>query len=200
MTEIDTIIWDVGGVLIRDVPISSEVQKHLELSDAVFKPLWDELIDQYGSGHISEQTFWYGFEAEGAQPQDIAGNLLGQLLEDKLVVYEKVLNLVDSLKAEDYQQAVLSNTIPNHEAVLRNRGIYENFPPDNVFLSHQTGFRKPDMRAFERVIKQLHLKPEHTLYVDDNEAYLQAAERVGIITVRARDSEENIINTVIANL
>lgn len=51
---------------------------------------------------------------------------------------------------------------------------------DKVYFSWQTGFVKPDPKAWELVLKENDLKPEDCIYFDDQEKNLKAAESVGI--------------------
>lgn len=196
MNRIDTIIWDVGGVLIHDVPVSQDVRSRLELDESTFRPLWDELIGQYGTGSIAEAAIWSAFEAEGAMPVEVSENILGKALHERLKPHWKVISLTEQLDAMGYEQAVLSNTIPNHAKVLRQWGIYETFPQDQVFLSHEIGFRKPDSRSFTCVLKALGIEPSRTLFVDDNPDYLTAAAGLGVVTLQAERDEDAIVLAV----
>lgn len=196
MNRIDAIIWDVGGVLIDEVPVSQDVRSRLELDETTFRPLWNELISQYGTGSIAEAAIWSAFEAEGAIPVKVSENILGNALHERLKPHWKVISLTEQLDVMGYEQAVLSNTIPNHAKVLRQWGIYETFPQDQVFLSHEIGFRKPDIRAFTCVLKALGIEPSHTLFVDDSRDCLTVAAGLGMVTLQAESDEDAIVRAV----
>lgn len=84
-----------------------------------------------------------------------------------------------------YQLYLLSNTNEIH--VHRFTEIFEQqfgFPLCQLFekcyYSHEIGFRKPTVKAFEVVLKDAGLNPEETLFVDDLKANTETAERLGM--------------------
>ena len=51
---------------------------------------------------------------------------------------------------------------------------------DDIFASHRLGMSKPDAEIFEHVIAVLGIAPARILFVDDNEANVEAAHRQGM--------------------
>lgn len=51
---------------------------------------------------------------------------------------------------------------------------------DGGCFSHETGFRKPDPRAFQAVLDKAHCKPEESIFIDDKAKNLPPAQKMGI--------------------
>jgi len=54
---------------------------------------------------------------------------------------------------------------------------------DELFLSHIMQLAKPDHRIFQAVIDATGLRPEETIYYDDTRENIEAARRMGFISV-----------------
>ena len=107
--------------------------------------------------------------------------------------YALMLSFVEELKGKGYNVYLLSNTIQPHVDFFRSKGLYDYF--DKVFLSNEIGLRKPDVKIYEHVIKDLGIKAEETLYVDDLEDNLTPAQKLGMGVILAQ-SPEQIISDV----
>ncbi len=93
---------------------------------------------------------------------------------------------------------MLSNTIPPHAEFNRSQGWYDYF--DKVYLSYEMGVRKPDIRAYEHVLRDQKLSGRECIMVDDIEENLIPAEGLGMQTVlainpsqAARDVREKMV-------
>ena len=54
-----------------------------------------------------------------------------------------------------------------------------------MFLSHEIGLKKPDEKAFLHALKKMSVDPRRTIFVDDLEANIACAERLGMKTIHA---------------
>lgn len=85
-----------------------------------------------------------------------------------------------------YKTFLLSNTNPIHARHF-NAELNRNFNIesldhllDKAWYSHNLGLRKPDEKIFHRVLKSSRLVPEETLFIDDFEVNVRAAESAGM--------------------
>jgi HAD superfamily hydrolase (TIGR01509 family) len=84
-----------------------------------------------------------------------------------------------------YQRAVLSNSNALHwTRMVDHLGLGPAF--GHHFVSHLTGRIKPDAEAFELVAESLGCKPEHVLFLDDNNLNVEAAKRFGMQAIRVQ--------------
>jgi putative hydrolase of the HAD superfamily len=90
---------------------------------------------------------------------------------------------------KNYRLFLLSNTNEIHK-IKFHREFEENFgyPINQLFeknhYSHEMGLRKPDPAIFLQVLKENGLDASETLFIDDVEENVLAAESVGIIGLK----------------
>lgn len=83
------------------------------------------------------------------------------------VLDDEAIPLLEYLKKEtSYKLAILTNGYYESQKLkIDSTGIAKYF--DYIIMSAQTGYQKPDKRAFDYVIDKLKLKPEECLYIGD---------------------------------
>ena len=192
---IEAILADVGGVLIKNYDISDDVREHLQLPEATFRPLWSKLVHAYGTGKISEEEMWHTFADHGGVHVAISENLFAVPFEKHLLVYRRVLDALKQLGDAGYKLAILSDTNANHAKILERHGVYTPF--EHVFLSHQTGTRKPDPASYTRSLQTMGVDdPSTVLFIDDREANIDAAEQLGLQTALSLNEEQAILDAI----
>ena len=94
---------------------------------------------------------------------------------------------------------ILSNT-----SFLHSRAIFQNETlatiPEIYALSYKLGFMKPDPRCWLWLLERASLRPEECLYVDDVEAYCEAAEKLSLRALRYDYRSENLLQKLRAAL
>jgi len=97
---------------------------------------------------------------------------------------------LQGLGADGYRVALLTNNVIEWEELWRAT------VPTNLFEvvvnSAHEGVRKPDAEIYRRLLARLGLEPDRCLFVDDLEANLEPAARLGMATVRFRDNAQAI--------
>ncbi len=79
-------------------------------------------------------------------------------------------------------------TVKQAEKMIRLK-IYDFLTPSAIFFTDQIGFNKPNPKLYRRVLENLNLKPEETMYVGDNPLHdIDPCNHEGWITVRSRRS------------
>ncbi|RYF29400.1 MAG: HAD family phosphatase [Chloroflexi bacterium] len=195
MTKINTVIFDVGGVLIKqDAVMAEDLTHELDLDQTTLKHIFTNQIARLGSGKIDESEFWRQLTNEyGVRPVDVSENLLGRAFAKNLEAHVKIMQLVKELGLSDYQLVVLSNTIEAHAKALRAAGIYDDF--DQLFLSHEVGLRKPDPEIYKYVLNSLDVIPEATLFIDDDAKNVEAAKALGMNGIVFTNEDQVVANT-----
>jgi hypothetical protein len=90
--------------------------------------------------------------------------------------------IIERLHQADYTVSLMSNTHDIHAKSNMLRGFYDIF--DNVFLSNEIGFIKPDMDKYKYVLNKLDTKPKKCVFIDDKIQNLVPARELGIIVIR----------------
>lgn len=83
------------------------------------------------------------------------------------ILDDEAIPLLEYLKKEtNYKLAILTNGYYESQKLkIDSTGIAKYF--DYIIMSAQTGYQKPDKRAFDYVVDKLKLKPEECLYIGD---------------------------------
>lgn len=96
--------------------------------------------------------------------------------------------LIHELKERGYRLLVLSNMSSDFIEHIRRFDIYRQFEGDVVSCEVKTV--KPESEIYRCLLDRFELDPAETLFIDDREANLRAAERFGITTFHFTEPRE----------
>jgi putative hydrolase of the HAD superfamily len=188
--DIRVLLFDVGGVLVQlggiDV-MRSWLGNGLGAEDLWRRWLESETVRRFETGKIgalefsTELTREFGLSIEPA-------DFLAAFDAWPLGLYPGTTDMLARIPPT-YRRALLSNTNALHWPRMHGQmALGALF--DTHFVSHQTGFIKPDPEAFEHVLETLHCRPAEVLFLDDNRLNVEAATRVGLRAVRVQGPAE----------
>ncbi len=100
--------------------------------------------------------------------------------------------LIHELKERGYRLLVLSNMSSDFIEHIRRFDVYRQFEGDVVSCEELTV--KPEAEIYRRLIDRYALNPTETLFIDDREANLRAAEQFGISTFHFTEPREESCN------
>ena len=176
------IIFDLNGVFIKSPKLSDRFRDDFNVPEKEFMPalleimqkvrrpgsmdvflLWRPYLKKWEIDFSKDQFFDYWFGKEG--------------------VDETLFEFALELKKMGYKIFILSNNF-----IERAKYYEKEFPElfdkmgifDRVYYSWQTGFVKPDKRAFELLLKENDLNPTECLYFDDSLRNIESAAELGI--------------------
>ena len=89
--------------------------------------------------------------------------------------------LLDYIKTElrpKYKIGVISNVLAGFIYLILPKKDLKLF--DDLILSYKAGVAKPDPRIYEMSLKNLGVKPEEAIFIDDQERFVEAAKAVGM--------------------
>lgn len=194
---IKAVIFDLNGIFLQSRNLSDRFQDDFNIPHDIFLPKLKEIMDQVRRPNalstfsywepvfkewninMNEEEFWkYWFEEEKQS--------------DRVIEYSK------SLKQRGIKVFVLSNNF-KERATFYGHYPWMHDAVDKAYFSWQTGFVKPDVKAWELVLKENNLKAEECIYFDDLEKNLVSARSIGIesFLFTNEDELENIINNKI---
>ncbi len=192
---IKTIIFDFGDVFINlDKEATNRKLKEMNIEDL------PESISaknrEYEQGFVTsdEISEHYRTHFPQLQKQDFIDSWNSILLEFPEYRFKFIQKLSEK---RDYQLILLSNTNENHiEYIKENVPFFEDFKDcfDAFYLSHEIGMRKPNPDIFEYVLKQHHIRPENSLFIDDTAENVATASRLGFHTWNIEPTREDIID------
>ena len=103
---------------------------------------------------------------------------------DRWRLSDDVLPTLDALSAQGWTHAILSNHVPELGDIVRHLGLTSRFV--RVFNSAETGYEKPNPRAFRIVLETLADVEAVWMIGDSFTADVQGAEAVGVPAILVR--------------
>jgi putative hydrolase of the HAD superfamily len=174
-----TILIDIGGVLMPGYlpAAAAEWGARLGISPRSFLgALFGGNDDQVLVGRVSEAS-WWGVVGERLQAgPDVITELRRDLAsreswDGALVAYLRRLR-------GRALTAVVSNTWPGMRARMAEAGLLDMV--DEIVLSCEAGYAKPDARIYVAALQRLGADPRDALFIDDTGLYVTAAEKLGM--------------------
>lgn len=177
------ILFDLGGVLIENT--GEEALRALLPYELGRQELWDRwlasaAVKQFERGRISPEQFAAQFVEEWRL--ELAPSAFIEAFATwPRGFFDGAKALLRNLRAQ-HHVGCLSNNNPVHWA--RFPDLPELF--DSSFVSHLTGFVKPDPEAYEHVLRELHVQADAICFLDDLRQNIDAARAVGIRAIHVR--------------
>lgn len=188
---IKNIVFDLGGVIMTLDPAEALRRfKALGLSDA------ERYLDAYTQSGI------FGNLEEGKITAEDFRSKLSSLTGHELTfdeckhawlgyrkdVPQRNLDLLKELRTKGYRLILLSNTNPFMmdwalSSEFDGKGSSLNDYFDALYLSYRLGIMKPAPDFFRQVLDNENTLPEETLFVDDGPRNVEAAGKLGFMTM-----------------
>lgn len=185
MMEIETIIFDLGGVLYN-INHSLTRQAILSLSS---KPTpidfslttQNEVFNLYESGRISSKEFRN--ELRSLFSISATDNEIDTAWNSMLLgLFPESVSIIQELKSR-YRIALLSNINDIHFRAIEEECMPLFLELHDCFLSYTIGLRKPQPEIYNYVLNTMNIKPETTLFIDDAPQNINSAQNTGINTL-----------------
>ncbi len=195
MSKIDTIIFDLGGVLIdwnpkyvyREVFNGDEKKVDWFLDtictsdwnveqDAgrTFKDATEFLINQYPQYEQWIRIYYNRWE-----------DMLGGPIQDSVLLLEKLK------KANTHQLYALTNWSDEAFPVaLQRYDFLQHF--EGILVSGTEKMRKPFPKIYELILDRYNLNAEKSVFIDDNADNVLGAQKVGMKAIQYKNSQQLI--------
>jgi HAD superfamily hydrolase (TIGR01509 family) len=188
MSDVQLVVFDLGGVLVRIVRSWEEAHEAAGLGAKLvpdserFRRERVRLAHAHQTGAIESGAYFEEMAAasEGAYTAEEIERVIAAW---QYAEYEGVGGVVDALEAVGVETAALSNTNAFHWAELRLDGGATRFPTvrrlRHAFASHLVRAAKPEQAIYETVERETGVASERVLFFDDVEAYVVGARDAG---------------------
>lgn len=169
---IRALIFDCFGVLTSGT-WDAFCRRHFQDEDTSQWMLARDLNRASDGGYITQREY-HGELAmlTGLEPDQVAAEL-----QDGIIINTELLRVIATYRPE-YKIGMLSNVGSNW--MERNFSDDQRALFDARVLSGDTGYVKPDQRAYEFVAAKLGVTPEECTFVDDLARNVQGAEEAGM--------------------
>tara|TARA_Y100001934_G_C12220905_1_gene710702 strand:- start:291 stop:905 length:615 start_codon:yes stop_codon:yes gene_type:complete len=170
------ILFDLGGVVVQIKRTWQEACHGVNLigpADSLdIQPEIKELYHRYHAGRfdVLELATQLSKLTRGRlSPKECLKAHRGILIGE----YPQILELIENLKKQNQDMAVLSNTCADHWKIL---ATYPSILTINkYFTSFAMGLSKPDARIYRAVQSELNVAPTQLLFFDDSPENIEAA-------------------------
>jgi FMN phosphatase YigB (HAD superfamily) len=206
--KIKNIIFDLGGVLLNlDIGRTDAAFAALVGSREVFRKLYTRLIEErflenFETNAVDAETFTK--KMQQINPHSVTTTQVHTAWSAMLLDFPpQRLQLLRQLREAGYKLYLLSNINTIHlrdvyEIIKETHGLgADEFDAlfDKAYYSHLIGRRKPDTATYQYVIDHAELRPEETIFFDDNPHNILGAQRAGLLA-QLHPANGNIAQTV----
>ena len=185
-SPIEVILFDLGNVILpfdahrtAEKLSRSSQRKEFQHPPKMFSYLFDAeegAINPYQVGKVSSVEFFQSLKE--SLSLSLSFEAFIPIWNEIFVEDKEVSEVIRSLKGK-YRLGLLSNTDPLHFGyILSKFPILQVF--DKWILSHEVGFRKPEVGIFQAAIDWASVDPERILFIDDIRRHIDAAVTLGM--------------------
>ena len=207
MAELKAIFFDIDGTLFstqefagraRQASIEAMINAGVRMEPKELHDELQEIIREFSSNYehhfdkllmrIPRRVY------KGLNPAMIVASGVVAYHETKfrhLEPFEDAYEVLRRLAMTDLVRGIITEglEIKQSEKLIRLR-IAPFLTPSAIFISHQLGISKPNVKLYQRACGDLNLKPSECMYVGDNPTTdIDPPNRIGMITVRVQREE-----------
>ncbi len=172
------IVFDLGGVVFAR-EMKKCTKESIEFFSFVRAEQMPEFWEEYDRGTSTLEEAMEVLCVRNNCSMELCREYL-QLSIDMQEAIPATEKLIGELKQAGYKLYVLSNMSREFIDFLRTIPVYRHFDGEVVSCEEHTV--KPEPRIYEILLERYDLDPQHTLFIDDRMANLDAAAKFGIST------------------
>jgi epoxide hydrolase-like predicted phosphatase len=187
---IKAVVFDLGGVFASD-PTPPTCRKLSMITGIEYKKLYNILKDNkddFERGKQSINVFWKS--VRNILKSDFDIDEIEKYYIKSLVPLRRMVILVKRLRKK-YKVGMLSNTETENFTFWRKRYSFDKIF-DVIVTSFETGSRKPEEKIYKIAIKELDVKPNEIVFIDNQIKNVKGASRLGIHTIHYKSYEDFI--------
>ncbi len=189
---ITTIFFDIGGVLLNVHP-ERTVQYLSDCTDVSMEEIRRRFPmaahDDYEKGNLTDKEWFLAIKESLPQPCCLKESDFWHAWELLLGEEKETVQILEDL-SDNYSVWLLSNTNPQHiREEIEKRYAFPHLVEGAVY-SFDVGLRKPDKEIFLTAAKLAGTRPEQSIFIDDVDKNVTAANEVGFTGIHFKSIEQ----------
>ena len=176
---IKAVIFDLNGVFIQSPYLSDRFEEKFGVSAKEFLPALREIMARVREPN-AEDTFnyWRPYLKKWGV------NLIKEKFFDFWFCAEKknseMVEIAKRIKKRNIKLFILSNNFKERADYYKQKISFLEEIFDRIYYSWQTGFIKPNLEAYKKILRDNNLQPKECLYFDDLKENIEVANSLGI--------------------
>jgi len=184
---VKAIIFDLNGIFIQSPKLSERFSEDFKVPVPAFLSKLGDIMKKVRMPGAS-RTFDYWIPALLEWNINFTEKEFFDYWFSKETVSEEIISLARDLRLRGIKIFVLSNNFKERA------DYYSDYPwmrdaIDKAYFSWQSGFVKPDHRAWQLILEENNFSGQDCLYFDDQQKNVDAAESLGIRSFLFEDTE-----------
>jgi len=191
---IKIIIFDLGGVVFKEgwQGLNKDMVKKYGVSTLIRSGYNKEINKEYDKTTIGKSSMKNVFKKICSQKGlklniDAVCKFYNESYKKHKILNKDLIKIIKRLK-KDYIVVCFTGTNAIHFKSHEEQGILNIF--HESFASHLVKGSKEEKRSFIIVLKKLRVKPEETLFIDDNKNNVKTAKSIGIKTILFKNNQQ----------
>jgi putative hydrolase of the HAD superfamily len=190
MTDIELVLFDIGGVLGSngwDREQRAAALEHFEIEGDEFQYRHEETVGALEAGQISLDE--YLDVTVFCAPRGFSRAAFKDFMFAQSVPWASSIVVAQSVARSGVRMATLNNESEELNVHrIETFGLRAIFP--TFFSSCWLGVRKPTRRIYERVFGMTQAAPHRTVFIDDRQQNLDPAAMLGVKTILFENAEQ----------
>lgn len=177
---IKALIFDLNKVLVTFENIDKEYQKTFGISQAEFWKPAEEFMNDYTLGRMNLNQFLLNIMKKNEI--DKSKLLEAKMLHEKNIVQLKGMKkFLESLR--NNYSLILAAGDGKESLDLKLKKFKGELYFNRVYCTCDIGLIKTNPNYYREILKDSDLKPQESLFIDDQKSHLDAAKKLGINTI-----------------
>jgi len=188
---ITTVFFDLGNVILPFdlLRLARRLAHYSSLTpEEIREKIWDfDVAEAFECGRMTPLEF-FDHVKKNCRIQNLTFDEFIPIFNDIFEEDTEIVLLIQTLKPR-YKLGLLSNTNAIHVDYIRQ--TYDhlgNF--DRILFSNEAGVRKPDPAFYKIALESFAIQPHESVFIDDNEANIFSARKLGIHGIRYKDIDQ----------
>jgi len=188
---IKVIAFDYGGVIeLIEGGLMQQIADCLKVSKEEWMKAYFSLNHLCNLGKNSyEEVYTLAAKQVGASDAQISymKNIMKENRQTR-ALNQELVKMIKDLKKKNYKIGLISNNYIGLRQELIDYKIIDLF--DTIIVSSEVGYQKPQPEIFEILFKELGVKSDEVIFIDDSKPSLAGAENIGYLPILFKDNEQ----------